>query len=124
MLELAMNPLRYMHEGEIIVCNECISPDYKQRFLWTKRIKGVYSARVASVLIAGPFNFVYNAKHDYYIDVTQDIQMSGGNSFHSIPSDIELRELYPEKCDPYYQIDSTLFDIMMRHINGISESVS
>jgi len=105
-----------MQEGEILVCNDCVKTGFEHRYLQTVFLNGAYCAYIELMVSNSPFNFVYNANHDYYNDTTQDIRIVNG-SYIAAPSNVELRALYPEKCNPYFQIDSTLFDVLKRHLS-------
>jgi len=104
-----------------MVCNRCLvdaNKSIRLRYLRTNYKNGVYRAQIITIFgYISNYDYVYNSKYDYYVDPCDILGLSDTFKTRRLPSDIELRTLYPEKCDPYNFINSSLFDIMLRHFN-------
>jgi len=120
MFTTVCNPLRYMREGETIICGQCIGEKNEdlRRILMIVKEKGIPKSCAYVHMNTGLYymvcgnSLVYNYQRDYFISAKDGIEVSK-NRTDFIPSDLELRMLYPEVCDPYYHADSTLFDILL-----------
>jgi hypothetical protein len=121
MLTVVCNPMRYISEGEIIVCEKCIrvlerNLPLSTRYLRVTRWEGNYLGEVELVssrfiCVFSNHPYVFNLQRNYYVNI-QDVLYKNS----SFMSDIEIRALHPLTCNPYFLADSTLHNILLHKL--------